>query len=446
MLDTWFSSWLWPIEVFKGITQPGNEEINYYYPTSVLVTGQDIIFFWVARMIMAGMEYMKEKPFSDVYFTGMVRDKQGRKMSKSLGNSPDLLDLIEKYGADAVRFGIMISSPAGNDLLFDEGSLEQGRNFNNKLWNALKLVKMWEAKQAPDVVSQALTMSQFNVGTDIFMPGMMNPIIIEEEDFATQWFQNRLNEVKAEVENLYNQFRLSEALKTIYSLIWDDFCSWYLEWVKPGFEQSIAENIYSRTVYFYEELMQLLHPFMPFITEEIYHTLQDHSHDLTVKQFQEIGEVKKEILLQGNILKEVITSIRDARNKNQIKPKEKIKLHIQTEEKKSFEEIENILSKQINAETISYTKEPVAGSITVVEGKNKFYIEADRQIDTSAQKDQLIKDLKHLKHFLNSVEKKLNNERFVQNASPAIIALERKKKEDAETKIKTIEDSLTLIN
>jgi valyl-tRNA synthetase len=395
---------------------------------------------------MAGMEYMKEKPFSDVYFTGMVRDKQGRKMSKSLGNSPDLLDLIEKYGADAVRFGIMISSPAGNDLLFDEGSLEQGRNFNNKLWNALKLVKMWEAKQAPDVVSQALTMSQFNVGTDIFMPGMMNPIIIEEEDFATQWFQNRLNEVKAEVENLYNQFRLSEALKTIYSLIWDDFCSWYLEWVKPGFEQSIAENIYSRTVYFYEELMQLLHPFMPFITEEIYHTLQDHSHDLTVKQFQEIGEVKKEILLQGNILKEVITSIRDARNKNQIKPKEKIKLHIQTEEKKSFEEIENILSKQINAETISYTKEPVAGSITVVEGKNKFYIEADRQIDTSAQKDQLIKDLKHLKHFLNSVEKKLNNERFVQNASPAIIALERKKKEDAETKIKTIEDSLTLIN
>ncbi len=245
VLDTWFSSWLWPIEVFKGITEPHNEDFNYYYPTSVLVTGQDIIFFWVARMIMAGMEFKQGKPFSDVYFTGMVRDKQGRKMSKSLGNSPDLLELIDKYGADAVRFGIMISSPAGNDLLFDEGALEQGRNFNNKLWNALKLVKMWEERQ---------------VGSSQMTDG---------SDFPVEWFENKLNETKIEVNALMQQFKLSEALKTIYSLIWDDFCSWYLEWVKPNFGESIEKKVYQKTVSFFEGLILLLHPFMPFVTEEI---------------------------------------------------------------------------------------------------------------------------------------------------------------------------------
>ena len=254
VLDTWFSSWLWPIEVFNGITNPGNKDINYYYPTSVLVTGQDIIFFWVARMIMAGMEYMHEKPFSDVYFTGMVRDKQGRKMSKSLGNSPDLLHLIHEYGADAVRFGIMISSPAGNDLLFDENSLEQGKFFNNKLWNALKLLKMWAAK-SPARGDSSVTE-------------------IDSNSFAINWFENRLNEVRLEVDNLMSQFRLSEALKTIYSLIWDDFCSWYLEWIKPGFEEPIAEFIYSKTISFFDDLLQVLHPFMPFITEEIYHLIK----------------------------------------------------------------------------------------------------------------------------------------------------------------------------
>ncbi|MDB5193547.1 MAG: valine--tRNA ligase, partial [Segetibacter sp.] len=232
-LDTWFSSWLWPMEVFNGISDPANKEIDYYYPTSVLVTGQDIIFFWVARMIMAGMHYKDLKPFSDVYFTGMVRDKQGKKMSKSLGNSPDLLELIDKYGADAVRFGIMISSPAGNDLLFDEASLEQGRNFNNKLWNALKLVKMWEGRQASQTTEETTP------------------------NFAIEWFENRLRQVRSEVEGLYGQFRLSEALKTIYSLIWDDFCSWYLEWVKPGFEQPIDGSVYNKTLEFFEELMQV---------------------------------------------------------------------------------------------------------------------------------------------------------------------------------------------
>jgi valyl-tRNA synthetase len=247
-LDTWFSSWLWPFEVFKGYSNPGNKDVQYYYPTNTLVTAPEIMFFWVARMIMAGYEYMGEKPFQDVYYTGVVRDKLGRKMSKSLGNSPDLLGLIDQYGADACRFGIMIASPAGNDLPWDEGSNEQGSHFNNKLWNALKLVKMWEGRVAASAGSTS--------------------------NFAIEWFESRLNEVRTEMEELYKDFKLSEILKTIYSLIWDDFCSWYLEWVKPGFEQPIDKGVYEKTVYFFEELMQLLHPFMPFVTEEIYHQLK----------------------------------------------------------------------------------------------------------------------------------------------------------------------------
>jgi valyl-tRNA synthetase len=415
VLDTWFSSWLWPIEAFKGITNPGNEELNYYYPTSVLVTGQDIIFFWVARMIMAGMEFEKEKPFSDVYFTGMVRDKQGRKMSKSLGNSPDLLDLIDKYGADAVRFGIMISSPAGNDLLFDESSLEQGRNFNNKIWNALKLVRSWESR----VGSQATS-----------------------NDFAILWFENRLNEVRIELDAQFKDFTLSEALKTIYSLIWDDFCSWYLEWVKPGFEQPIAKEVYEKTVDFFEQLMQLLHPFMPFITEDIYHQLKEQKGDLTVKQFRAIVATDNAILKKGILLKEVITAIRDTRVKNQLKPKDSIRLHIQTENKSTYQSIENILLKQVNAESVSYTSSAVANSITVVVQKDKFFIETTTVLDKSSQKEQLQKDLDYLRGFLISVEKKLSNERFVQSAKPEVIDIEKRKKADAEAKIKVIEESL----
>ncbi|HMK27563.1 MAG TPA: valine--tRNA ligase [Chitinophagaceae bacterium] len=420
VLDTWFSSWLWPIEVFKGITNPGNEELNYYYPTSVLVTGQDIIFFWVARMIMAGMEFKKEKPFSDVYFTGMVRDKQGRKMSKSLGNSPDLLDLIDKYGADAVRFGIMISSPAGNDLLFDEASLEQGKFFNNKIWNALKLVKMWENRQD---ASSGPT----------------------DNNFAIQWFENRLNEVRIELDAQFKDFTLSEALKTIYSLIWDDFCSWYLEWVKPGFEQPIAKEVYVKTVDFFEQLMQLLHPFMPFITEEIYHQLKEQKDDLTVKQFPSVIKPDNKVLKNGTLLKEVITAIRDARIKNQLKPKDSIRLHIQTENKSTYQSIESILLKQVNAESASYTSSAVANSITVVVQKDKFFIETTTVLDKSSQKEQLQKDLDYLKGFLISVEKKLGNERFVQSAKPEVIDIERRKKADAEAKIKVIEESLATL-
>ncbi|MFT3980107.1 MAG: valine--tRNA ligase [Ferruginibacter sp.] len=425
VLDTWFSSWLWPMEVFKGISNPGNAEAKYYYPSTTLVTGQDIIFFWVARMIMAGYEYEGKKPFSDVYFTGMVRDKLGRKMSKQLGNSPDLLGLIDQYGADATRFGILILSPAGNDLLFDEATLEQGRNFNNKMWNALKLVKMWAGKQAinhePAANSQQLTANSF----------------------ALDWFENRLNEAKAEVAEMVEQFRLSEALKVIYSLIWDDFCSWYLEWVKPGFEQPVEASVYNKTIEFFTELMQLLHPFMPFITEEIYHQLADRNDDLCGRQYTAATASDKTILQHAAVLKEVITGLRDVRNKQQIKPKETIVLHIQPENEDVYKSIESILSKQVNAKTIHYVKEAVPNSITSVIGKDKFYIETEQPLDNSRQKADLEKELAHLQGFLVSVEKKLGNEKFVANARPEVLALEQKKKADAETKIKVIEESLS---
>lgn len=422
VLDTWFSSWLWPSQVFKGITNPGNEEIKYYYPTSVLVTGQDIIFFWVARMVMAGMEYENQIPFRDVYFTGMVRDKLGRKMSKSLGNSPDLLDLIDRYGADAVRFGIMVSSPAGNDLMFDENSLEQGRNFNNKIWNALKLLKMWEGRKTMSNAHQT------------------------NNQFAINWFQNRLSQVKTEVEELMNQFRLSEALKTIYSLIWDDFCSWYLEWIKPGFEQPIEDKVYNSTITYIEELMQLLHPFMPFVTEEIYHQLKPQNDDLCIKQFAAIKKVETNILLQGELLKNVITNIRDSRNKNQLKPKETIEIFIETASPENFNSIKEILSKQVNAASVAFVAEAVPNTIVVAVEQDKFYIKTDKELNTSALKDELLKDLQYQKGFLATVEKKLGNDRFVQNAKPEIIALEHKKKADAEARIKTIEESLSTIS
>jgi valyl-tRNA synthetase len=436
VLDTWFSSWLWPIEVFNGITQPNNPEINYYYPTSVLVTGQDIIFFWVARMIMAGEEYMHQKPFDDVYFTGMVRDKQGRKMSKSLGNSPDLLDLISRFGADAVRFGILISSPAGNDLLFDDSSCEQGRNFNNKLWNALKLVKMWEANGA---------IQKDTKGDDF-----------EKASLAVHWFETRLAEVQEQLKGMYKEFRLSEALKTIYSLIWDDFCSWYLEWVKPPYGEKIDDYLLESTIDFFEQLMQLLHPFMPFVTEEIYHHLRQRADgdDLTNKQLGEVGHAhqrsttlqQSQLTQLGSLLKETITAIRDTRAKNNIKPKESVKLHIQTSEQSNYRLAQHIMGKQVNAAEILFTTDVVPNTITVVVGTDKFYLETETEVDPAAQKEQMLKDLEYLKGFLVSVEKKLSNERFVQNAKPEVVEVERKKKADAEDKIKAIEESLASLS
>ena len=423
-LDTWFSSWLWPFEVFKGYSNPDNEDVKYYYPTNTLVTAPEIIFFWVARMIMAGFEYKQQKPFSEVYFTGIVRDKIGRKMSKQLGNSPDLLQMIDDEGADAVRFGIMISSPAGNDLMWDQAGNEQGKFFINKMWNALKLVKMWEGRK-----SETSDQIPIAIGT--------------EANFAVEWFDNRLSEVRLQLDEQFKDFRLSESLKTIYSLIWDDFCSWYLEWVKPGFEQPIDAAVYYKTVGFFEQLMQLLHPFMPFITEEIYHQLKEQKDDITVKQYPAIGTSNAAVLKKAVVLKEVITAIRDARNKAQLKPKETIKLHILASDKAIYQPIESILAKQVNAERIAYTDTPVINCINIVIQKDKFFIETTTVLDTASQKEQLQKDLEYHKGFLISVEKKLGNERFVQNAKPEVVEIERKKKADAEAKIRAIEESLS---
>lgn len=422
-LDTWFSSWLWPFEVFKGYSQPGNKEVAYYYPTNTLVTAPEIIFFWVARMIMAGCEFQQQIPFRQVYFTGIVRDKQGRKMSKSLGNSPDLLALLDQYGADAVRFGIMIASPAGNDLLWDESTNEQGLHFNNKIWNALKLVRSWEQRQS-------------------------NESTLSTPSFAIDWFESRLQQAQITLEELYGEYKLSEALKTIYSLIWDDFCSWYLEWVKPGFEQPIASVTYKKTLTFFEELMQLLHPFMPFITEEVFHQLQPREEDLTVRPLTTPTPFNAELLSAGELLKQMISAVRDARNKNQLKPKEPVKLHIESETPSLIDSITPLLSKQINATSVhsATTIESVANSITVVVGKQKIFIETTTLLDTSTQKEKLLKDLDYLKGFLASVDKKLSNEKFVQNANPTIIENEKKKKADALTKIRLIEESLQALH
>jgi len=460
VLDTWFSSWLWPMEVFKGISEPNNPEINYYYPTSVLVTGQDIIFFWVARMIMAGMEYKQQKPFEHVYFTGMVRDKLGRKMSKSLGNSPDLLELIEKFGADAVRFGILIAAPAGNDLLFDDNSCEQGRHFNNKLWNALKLVRIWKGRvdssqltdgSVEDAVnkneSSQLVDDRNDLTTNYQLPTTNDPqSMINNQfpthNFAIQWFENRLSEVKIEVEKLYEEFKLSEALKKIYSLVWDDFCSWYLEWIKPGFEQPMEANVYKKTVSFFEDLVQLLHPFMPFVTEEIYHELREQKDDLCIRQFVTNPISNESVLKQAELLKQTITSIRDAKTKNNIKPREVIELSIQTNNQDTYKSFETILSGQVNAGKISFVTEAINNAISVVIGKDKLHIETGNSIDTTTQKETMLKDLAYLKGFLVSVDKKLSNERFIQNAKPEVVDIERRKKNDAEEKIKAITESL----
>ncbi len=424
VMDTWFSSWLWPMEVFDWNKSPDNKDLKYYYPTATLVTAPEIIFFWVARMIMAGYEFMGEKPFDKVYFTGIVRDKQGRKMSKSLGNSPDLLKLIEDFGADAVRFSVVISSPAGNDLLFDESQLEQGRNFCNKMWNAMKLVKGWEARCVDGLEDSNVR-------------------------FAIDWMQQRISAVSQEMGEIYKDFRLSEGLKTIYSLIWNDFCSWYLEWVKPAQDQPISYYVWERTISIYEALLQLLHPYMPFITEELFHLLCKRipGHDLIVEELPVWENVNTEILKQGSLLQELISAVRDTRNKNQLKPKDTIQLWIDTKHHAFYELVQDILRRQVNAENIGFTDTAKAGSISLVVQTDKLYIETNVQnIDTGLQKDQMQKELEYLEGFLISVQKKLGNEKFVNNAKPEIIDNERKKQTDAEAKIKTIRESLSLIS
>jgi len=421
VLDTWFSSWLWPMEVFNWNEAPDNKELAYYYPTTTLVTAPEIIFFWVARMIMAGYEFTGKKPFEQVYFTGIVRDKQGRKMSKSLGNSPDLLALIDEWGADAVRFSVLIASPAGNDLLYDEGMLEQGRNFGNKMWNAARLVGMWKDK--------------------------VNESLPYEKSFPEQWMEERIIAARAELENLFASFRLSEALKLIYSLIWDDFCSWYLEWMKPGMEEPMSAGAYENTVRIYEQLLQLLHPFLPYITEELYHHLKERAagDDLMVLPLPETVTANEAILKEGEKLQQLITMVRDARARQHIKPKEKISLQFASENNRFYERHQSLLLRQVNADALETATEGKPGSIALVAGTDKLWLESHATVDRDAQRAQLEKELAYQKGFLESVMKKLGNERFVQNAKPEVVNIERKKQADAEAKIKTLEESLALL-
>lgn len=420
VLDTWFSSWLWPLQVFGWNEDNNNKELDYYYPTNTLVTGPDIIFFWVARMVMAGYEFKGNKPFDQVYFTGIIRDKLGRKMSKQLGNSPDLLQLIEDHGADIVRFSVMISSPAGNDILYDETFLEQGRNFSNKIWNALKLIKMWEGR--------------------VEREGTASP-----ETFATTWMRERINEARQQINNLFQDFKLSEALKTIYSLIWDDFCSWYLEWVKPALNEPMNKGVYEQTVMLLEDLLQLLHPFMPFLTEEMFHLLRTQQEDLMIRQLPGIHEKNDQVLQQGQLLQQLITSIRDTRNKNLLKPKDVISLSFDSANETFYQAAGGILQRQVNADQLVKTTEAVSGSMALVVQTEKLYIQSHAEVNTEVQKDKMQEELNYLKGFLVSVDKKLSNEKFVQNAKPEIIANERKKQTDAEAKIKTLEESLSLL-
>jgi valyl-tRNA synthetase len=411
------------MEVFHEITNPGNPDFKYYYPASVLVTGQDIIFFWVTRMIMAGLEFRHAIPFPDVYFTGMVRDHLGRKMSKSLGNSPDLLQLIDKYGADAVRFGILISAPAGNDLLFDEAGLEQGRNFNNKLWNALKLVHMWRDK-----------LSKAGQNAPESDPGF----------FAVKWFDNRFNQAKSEINKLFADFKLSEALKNIYSLIWDDFCSWYLEWVKPGYEQALDSLYYEKTISFFEDLLLWLHPFMPFVTEEIYHLLRDRAEgdDLCIKQFVPEFPFSSPMHETGERLRLFLTVGREFRQQQQLKSSEPItRIFIPQEIFGKNESLYAIILKQLNCTKIDYIAGSIPGDpgIQVIPFQTfQVGFESPRQVDGSKRKEELEKELIYYKGFLDTLNKKLSNERFVQNAKAEVVELEKKKKSDTEDKITAI--------
>jgi valyl-tRNA synthetase len=417
VMDTWFSSWLWPLEVFNwNKNKTDNKELDYYYPTATLVTAPEIIFFWVARMIMAGYEYRGQKPFNQVYFTGIVRDKQGRKMSKSLGNSPDLLKLIDDYGADGVRFGVLIASPAGNDILFDEGSCEQGRNFINKIWNATKLISILDSKTKNE-----------------------NPI-----SFASVWMAQRLAEAQAEVAVQMQEFKLSEALKTIYSLIWNDYCSWYLEWIKTALDESIssAEVVAAKT--YFEELMRLLHPFMPFITEEIYHEINARpiGDDIVASQFAYFGKPDNVVLQQGVLLQNTITALRDLKIKNQLKPKDDIKIYVPTAQQVLFENMQHILCKQVYASDLIFKDNAVENGVPFMADTYQCYFTTDKQIDKSAQRAELEKDLEYNKKFLASVAAKLNNEKFVANAKPEAVELERKKQADALEKIRLIEAQL----
>ena len=414
-LDTWFSSWLWPLSLFNGILDPDNAEFKYYYPTNDLITAPDIIFFWVARMIMAGEEYQGEVPFKNVYFTGIVRDKLGRKMSKSLGNSPDPIELIDKFGADGVRMGMMLSAPAGNDILFDEALCEQGRNFCNKIWNALRLVKGW------------------NVDENAAQP--------EAAKMAVKWFEARFNQVLAETNDNIDKYRLSDALMGIYKLTWDDFCSWYLEMVKAPQGQGIDPVTYAATIKFFENLMLLLHPFMPFITEEIWHAIAERKEgdDIIIAQQPKLQSVDEAILKQFEFTQEVINNVRKVRSDKNIAFRDAIQLVVKGTANKDFD---CVIAKLCNVSEVSYVAEAPAGAFGFIVGSTEFFVPLTGSVDVEAEIKKLEEELKYAQGFLKSVEAKLSNERFVSGAPAAVVDKERKKKADAEAKIAVIEQQL----
>lgn len=412
-LDTWFSSWLWPISIFDGIRNPGNEEINYYYPTSDLVTAPDIIFFWVARMIMAGYEYCDKMPFKNVYFTGIVRDKLGRKMSKSLGNSPDPLVLIEKYGADGVRMGMMLSAPAGNDILFDEALCEQGRNFNNKIWNALRLIKGWQVVDCEQSECNKLSI---------------------------QWFEEKLKQTIVEINDDFSKYRISDALMLVYKLFWDEFSAWYLEMIKPAYQQPIDKVTYEKTIEFFEILMQLLHPFMPFITEEIWHILKDRTEDdcIMISQLPNVDGFNGSVISDINIVKEIIVGIRTIRKEKNIPFKDAITLAVKGNHNDLYN---SMIIKMGNISNIE--KGEVSGiSMSYMVGTSEYSVVLNENIDVEAEVKKIEAEIEYLKGFLASVMKKLNNEKFVANAKPEIVEMERKKQADAESKIKSLTENL----
>ena len=423
-LDTWFSSWLWPISLFDGINKPGNEEIKYYYPTSDLVTGPDIIFFWVARMIMAGYEYIGDMPFKNVYFTGIVRDKLGRKMSKSLGNSPDPIELIEKFGADGVRMGMMLSAPAGNDILFDEALCEQGRNFNNKIWNAFRLVKGWKVAD----IEQS-----------------------EAGKIATAWFEAKLKQTNAEVDDLFKKYRISEALMAVYKLFWDEFSSWYLEMVKPAYingePQPIDKQTFDKTLEFFEILLKMLHPFMPFITEELWQYLYDRKDGESIMrdklELAAPSEADNKLANDIELVKQIVSSVRMVRNQKNIAPKERLELQVVGQN--NYAAFNAVIAKMANLSAINVVAEKDATASAFMVGTDEFAVPLGNMIDIDAEIEKQEAQLKHLEGFLQGVMKKLSNERFVANAPEAVVAMERKKQSDSEEKIAALRESIAAL-
>jgi valyl-tRNA synthetase len=418
VLDTWFSSWLWPISVFDGIRNPENKEIQYYYPTNDLITGPDILFFWVARMIISGYEYRNKPPFKDVYLTGLVRDKLGRKMSKSLGNSPDPIELMNKYGADGVRVGMLLCAPAGNDLPFDESLCEQGRNFSNKIWNAFRLIKGWEIKD----------IDQEQASID-----------------GIKWFENKLYYTIKEIDISFSKYRISEALMLTYKLVWDDFCSQYLEIIKPEYQQPIGEETYNKTILFLENILKLLHPFMPFLSEEIWHLIDERKSDIIIAKWPEAKSIDKQLINEFNNTMEVVSGIRNIRKEKNIAKKEELDLFV-ISDKKTKNNFDSIIKKLGNLSSINYTSNKVENSFSFMVKASQYFVPLSENFDKDAEIEKLNKDLNYTTGFLKIVENKLSNKKFVENAPKQLVENEKNKLEDAKEKIRILTEKINSLS